>query len=52
MTRDQILTILQNATGNPTTGPIFETLPHLADALNDALNPATETRITKPKETR
>lgn len=52
MTREQILAILQNATGNPNAGAVAEILPTLADALDAELNPNTENRVTRPKETR
>lgn len=39
MTRDQILDVLQDTTGHPSSGPVAEWLPALADAIDAALNP-------------
>lgn len=51
MTRDQILAILTEAAGNPTNGAVRDTLPQLADALAQALQPH-DTRVVAPPETR
>ena len=42
MTRDQILDVMLDATGHPSSGPVAEWLPALADAVDAALNPTTE----------
>ena len=39
MTRDQILDAMLDATGHPSSGPVAEWLPTLADAVDAALNP-------------
>lgn len=39
MTRDEILDAMQDATGHPSSGPVAEWLPALADAVDAALNP-------------
>lgn len=43
MTRDQILDAMLDATGHPSSGPVAEWLPALADAVDAALNPKPKT---------
>ena len=42
MTRDEILTVMQDTAGHPSSGPFVEWLPILADAVADALNPKAD----------
>ena len=44
MTRDQILDVMLDATGHPSSGPVAEWLPTLADAVDAALNPKAPTK--------
>jgi hypothetical protein len=39
MTRNQILDAMLDCTGHPSSGPLAEWLPALADAVDAALNP-------------
>lgn len=48
MTRDQILDTMLDATGHPSSGPVAEWLPALADAVDAALNP-TQPKPSKAK---
>lgn len=48
MTRDDILTVMADAAGNPAAGPVAEWLPALADAVDAALNP-TQPKPSKAK---
>ena len=56
MNLDQIEKILKDATGDPSSGPVAESIPAMAAALLAALTPAPaaadEKRITKATETR
>ena len=54
MTRDDLYKIMAQAVGNPASGPVADALQPLADAIDEALRPATvkEKRVVEPTETR
>jgi hypothetical protein len=54
MNREQIRSIAAQAVGNPDSGAVAEALDVIAEAIDEALNPATphETRVVQPTETR
>jgi glutaminase len=55
MNVEQIEKILKDATGDPTSGPVAEWIPAMAEAVAHALAPAPATdekRIVKASETR
>lgn len=44
MTRDEILAVMQDTAGHPSSGPFVEWLPILADAVDAALNPKAKAK--------
>lgn len=54
MNREQIAVVIGDAVGNPTSGPVAEVLPAIADAIDAKLNPkaATEIRVMDVPELR
>lgn len=54
MDRQQLRETIAASVGNPTSGPIAEALDTITDAVLDLAQPqpAKETRVTKPNETR
>ncbi len=52
MTVEQIEKILKDATGDPTSGPVAEWIPAMAQAVATALAPATEDRVMRATEKR
>ena len=52
MTVEQIEKILNDSTGNPSSGAVAEWIPVMAAAVAAALAPATEDRVLKATETR
>ncbi len=54
MNREQIAVVIGDAVGNPTSGPVAEVLPAIADAIYSELNPkaATEIRVMDVPELR
>ena len=52
MTLEQIEKILKDATGDPSSGAVWEAIPVMAAAVAAALAPATEDRVLKAQEKR
>lgn len=54
MTKDDIAKVIADAVGNPSTGPVRDSIPTIAAAIHAALNPkpAVERRVITPNETR
>jgi hypothetical protein len=54
ITRGDIEGAIKGVTGDPSSGPIHDWTPAIAEAIDHLINgaPAAETRIVKAKETR
>ena len=54
VTKADIVAAIHSVTGNPTTGPLADATPGIADAIDALVNPkaAKEVRVVKAEETR
>ena len=52
MNRDQLRVIVARAMGDPASGSAIGLIDSITDALDQAINPARETRVIAPTETR
>ena len=52
MNREQLRSIVARAMGDPASGSSIGLIDEITDALDQAINPARETRVIAPTETR